>query len=249
MFQLARQNQRHNDVARARSVDRTIDRSPAMEPGKRAITDGLNAAYNGTPDYYTRAVDSAIRELDAIRTTALPSYVAIRRKQNVNAMTKQIELTKSAMQVRHMILCANNHVYALEKAATHKDPMVLWLRARMDRVVAQAMKLGCYADAMDMIPQRFIDDTKQKNAAKKTQNVNVKITHQPPPVTQTTLSSTAAAQVRKPANTARPAQRTARGTGPVTTLGRPPWAASTSAVPTDQRAHANIRPGFRPTRV
>jgi hypothetical protein len=225
----------------ARRVDRTLhktaevtlDRAPAPAPGRHVLPETQTAGYIGEPDYYTRAVDSALRELEAIRSTVLPSYVAIRRKQDLTPLAKQIELAKSAMQVRHMILCANAHVHALEKAATHKDPMVLWLRARIDHVVARATKLGVYADAMEMRPQRFVDDTKMKSPSV-TQKSDGKITHQPPPVTESTLASTKPAAIRKPANTpppASPRQRLARGTARVATLSKPPW--------------SSLRPGSR----
>jgi hypothetical protein len=192
-----------------------------MTPGKRALTDTMNAGYLGEADYYTRAVDSAMRELDAIRSTVLPAYVAIHRKQNVPPLAKQIELANAAMRVRHMILSANAHVFALEQAATHRDPMVLWLRARIERVVAQATKLGIYQDAMDMRPRRYVEDIKL-----------------PPPSIKRTPS---APPTRKPANTT---LAPAAAASPIKVLGKPPWSGR-NGNSGGNGSNARIRPGFR----
>jgi hypothetical protein len=133
VFQLARQHQRRIENSNPTAV-RTVDYAPAS-PGKQALTDQQHGGSLGAPDHYNRAIDTTLRELDAIRTTALPNLVAIRRKTDRAPLTKQIELAKAAMQVRHMILCANAHVYALEKAATHDDPMVSFLRGLIENVV------------------------------------------------------------------------------------------------------------------
>jgi hypothetical protein len=154
MFQLAQQKQRRVDHYRAPAIQHEV----AHTPGKQALTDSLQAKRLGEPDYYNRAVDNALRELDAIRKTALPSFVALRRNKDLAPLAKQIELAKSAMQVRHMILTANAHVYALEHSETYKNPMVTLLRQRIDRVVTRATKLGIYDGALDMRPRAYSDN-------------------------------------------------------------------------------------------
>ncbi len=215
MYQLARRSDR---AIQHRGAAPAIDRSPAMPPGKHALTDEMNAGHLGEPDYYSRAVDSAMRELDALRATVLPAYVTIRRKQNVAPLARQIELANAAMRVRHMLLTANAHVVALEKAATHRDPMLVWLRARIERVVLQAMKLGVYDDAMDMRPRRFVDDVKPLPPSIKLKP-NAKVRHKP---ANTLLAPAAAAS-------------------PINVLSKPPWSGSNGTA----GSNARIRPGFR----
>lgn len=162
MYQLAQQKQRridsnHRAPAREQSVD--------CSPGKRALTDSLQAGYMGEPDLYTRTIENAERELDALRSTATPNLVAIRRKRDLASLTKQVELASAAMQVRALILAANVHVYTLEAAATHADPRVVFLRNCLDRVVTRATKLGAYDGAMDMRPATYEDNSAKQNVA------------------------------------------------------------------------------------
>ncbi len=247
MFQLARQAQRRIENSNQTAV-RTVDYAPAS-PGKQALTDQQHGNALGAPDYYRVAVDSALREIDALRTTALPNLVAIRRKKDLAPLTKQIEVAKAAMRVRHMILSANAHVYALEFAATHTDPMVTFLRERITRVVARATKLGAYDGALDMRPPQYVDDSAKKLAGGNTHKVTLATTP-PPPVHESSFAPTKPAEIRRAAGNPKsgntPARvplrsRTARGTGSLASA----KAAPSSGSPTDQRA-ANIRPGFRP---
>jgi len=245
MFQLARQNQRRADIATRAPA---VEYMPAHTVGKQAFTDNLHAKNLGEPDFYQRAVDSALRELDAVRHTALPNYVAIRRKQDLAPLAKQIELAKAAMQVRYMIESANKHVFLLEAAETYKNPMVAFLRAHLDRAVARATKLGVYDGAMDMRPRRYVDDSALKvNSCTiaVTLNRNGSTNDTKVATTVPSLASPKPAANPKAGNTPRRIPRVARGTGapaPARTV-----ATHAQGEPTDT-SRARVRPGFRASR-
>lgn len=244
MFQLARQAQRRHESNVSRSVTYARD-AEISAPGKQAMTDNLRGPSVGTPDHYQIACDHAQRELDAVRHTALPNYVSIRRKSNMDPIAKQVELAKAAMQVRHLIHTANKHVLALEKSETYADPIVRWLRARIETVFAKAAKLGCYDGAMEMRPARFVDDSKPKSIC----TIELKLyrekpTHVVAESKDSTLGSSAsrtASSSPRQANTAAPRSRIARGTGSVPSAKEAP----TSGAPSDSRPSTRIRPGFR----
>lgn len=153
MLKLARQRQHAIEPARAPSV------APAREmaAGRTALTDYLPTKNIGEPDHYTRAVQNAERELAAVRTTALPAYVAVVRRKDLDPLALEIERTRAALRVRHLLACANQHVYALESAAVHRDPMIAFLRAQLDSLAARATKLGVYAGAENQLPKRYTE--------------------------------------------------------------------------------------------
>lgn len=207
VFKLAQQKQRQYDVVRAP----VAERMSTFAVGKHTLVQQEQSKTVGEPDFYTRAVESAMREIDAVRSTSLPAYVSVRRKKDIAPLTKQIALARAAMQVRHMILSANAHVFALEKAATYDNPMVMWLRTKLDLIVTRASKLGVYDGALDMKPQPFIEEKpKQKGSAQK---VSKKTDHKVA-VHESSVTPTGPAKVTKPANT-RPAaaSRTRLATG------------------------------------
>jgi hypothetical protein len=155
LYQRANQKQRQVEVSQAKRI--------AIEPalstaGKRTLTQ--EQTY-GAPDLYTRAIQSARRDLRAVRTTVLPLFIKTLRDKTLEPLTMQTQLATVAMQVRHLLMTANQHVNALEKAAPYRDPMVLFLRHDVDTLAARAGKLGVYRGAEDMIPRRHVDETKQ----------------------------------------------------------------------------------------
>jgi hypothetical protein len=152
MYQLAQQKVRrpyHQHPMRTVEYARPV--------GKTSLTQGTSSGGLGTPDYYTRAIESAMREIVAVRNNALPALVAVRRNRELASLATQIELARVALQVRYLLLAANTHVVALEKAQSHKGPMVRWLRVQLDRMITRSSKLGAYDNAEDMRPQRFIE--------------------------------------------------------------------------------------------
>ena len=233
MFQHARQNQRRYDNSLQTSA-RAVEHSAT--PGKQSCIQQLHQGGLGAPDFYNQAIDSALRELNAIRHTALPNLVAIRRKKDLAPLTKQIELAKAAMQVRNMILSANAHVFALESAAVHTDPMVTFLRERMERVVLRATKLGVYDGALDMRPSKYVDDTSLKQGGGNHKLPFAKTP--PPPVHEGSFAPTKPAEIGRAAGSpksgntpARTTLRTARGTGSVATAKAAPIAAKSNPAP------------------
>ncbi|HEX5059724.1 MAG TPA: hypothetical protein VFV99_10210 [Kofleriaceae bacterium] len=155
MFQLAHRNQRQRDV--------DVSHKKAIEPasstvGKRSLTQEMSF---GAPDRYTRAIESARRELRAVRTVALPQYLRTLRDNGLEAIAKQTQLATLAMQVRHLLMTANQHVKALEKAAVYRDPMVLFLRHDLDTLAGRAAKLGVYRGAENMMPKAHVEEEKK----------------------------------------------------------------------------------------
>src|SRR5204863_4824955 len=115
-------------------------------------------------------------------------------------------------------------------AETYKNPMVAFLRSRIDRAVSRATKLGVYDGAMDMRPRRYVDDSALKvNSCSiaVTLNKNGSTNDAPMPVAGPSIASAASAP-RKPAanpkagNTpSRRIPRVARGTSTRATRAAP----------------------------
>lgn len=199
MFQLAKPKQRHHESAVARR-DPAPARAPAFAPGKRTLAEKPHHPTLGEPDFYGQAVDSALRALDAIRSTALPAYVAVRKKQDLSPLKKEIELVRAALVVRQMMLAANTHVAALEHAETYVNPMVRYLRARLDRLVVLASRLGVYDNAQEMKPARNVEPPKRSYDA--VLRLSLKPSNSLPPDPNASLVSSLP-----------PRTRVARGTG------------------------------------
>jgi len=237
MFQLARQAQRRHESNVTRTVSYARDAEIAA-PGKQALTDNLRGPSAGRPDHYQIARDSALRELDAVRHTALPNFVSIRRKSNMDPIAKQAELAKAAIQVRHLIHTANRHVVALEKGESYADPMIRWLRARIESVFAKAAKLGCYDGAMEMRPARFVDDSKPKSTC----TIELKLHREKPThVVAASKDSTLGKSNPKEGNTAKPAARLARGTSAPIAAKAPAVAPKASPAPVAKPMIAPVR--------
>jgi hypothetical protein len=152
VFQRVRQAQRHLDVLRKPAVQSAAAVSTV---GKRTLTQDLPL---GAPNYYVHAIDSARRELRAVRTVALPAFIKALRADHADAITKRTQLLDATLRVRHLLLTANQHVKALEKAATFRDPNVLHLRHDLDMLASRATKLGIYRDAEDMLPRGHVEE-------------------------------------------------------------------------------------------
>jgi hypothetical protein len=182
MFQLARR------VAHSSAANQTHEVAAAAA-GKRTQAETAHGPALGEPDYYNAAIDSAMRELDALRATALPAYVAIRKRTDLAPLKKQIELVRAALQVRHLIAACNKHIYALEFAQWFADPMVRFLRARLDVAVLRAVKLGVYDDARELLPERYVEP-KQPQSGTSARRVRIK-RHEPPPVTDSVFAKPA----------------------------------------------------------
>jgi hypothetical protein len=233
MLQVAhRPKQRSIEPARATPV---VAHAPAISVGKQSLTAQLEAGHNGPPDYYGVAIESARRELRAVRDTALPAFVAVLRRRDLAPVAHEIERTRVAMQVRYLLTCANKHIYALEFAAVHRDPMVVYLRDSFDVQLARAIALGVYREVEHELPQRFVED-KPKQAGKNPKTAVKPTRHTPQPSRSTLIAS-------KPAAVTRARTRLARGTGaPADT--RPTTKRSpTTATPPVARP-AGVRPGF-----
>jgi hypothetical protein len=240
MFQVAhRPKQRSIEPARQAP---TVAHAPAISVGKQSLTAQLEAGHLGAPDFYGVAIESARRELRAVRDTALPAFVAVLRRRDLAPLAHEIERTRVAMQVRYLLACANKHVFALEAAAVHRDPMVLYLRDAFDVQLSRAIALGVYRDVEHELPQRFVEE-KPKQASKNPKTAQKPTRHKPATSRSTLIASKSAAVTR--ART-----RLARGTG------APPDARPTAATPATQTSQpsaatptsprtAGIRPGFR----
>jgi hypothetical protein len=150
MFLLARPQKRQFESARPRTHD-------APTVGKRTQVASIVWM---APDRYKHAIEYARRELRAVRTVALPAYVKVLRRTDLAPLDRQLQLTTHALQVRHMLMSANHHVQALEKAATYRDPMVVFLRHDLEALAARAAKVGVYRGAEDMLPRAHAEDSR-----------------------------------------------------------------------------------------
>lgn len=151
MFQRAHQKQRTLDVGHAKRAE-----AARSTVGKRTLTEDQTF---DPPNLYARAIESARRELRAVRT-ALPTYAKTLRRTDLEPLARQAQLTQSALQIRHLLMTANQHVKALEKAASYRDPIVVFLRHEVDTLAARAGKLGVYRGAEDMLPRGHVEETR-----------------------------------------------------------------------------------------
>ena len=235
MFQVAHRPKQHS-IEPARPTHQ-VAHAPALSVGKQSLTAQLEAGHLGAPDFYGAAIESARREIRAVRETALPAYVAVLRRRDLAPLAREIERTRVAMQVRYLLTCANKHVFALESAAVHRDPVVLYLRGSLDVQLERATVLGVYRNAENERPQRFVEDKPKQGKNPKTAQ---KPTAHKPHAARSSLSPT------KPAAITRARTRLGGGTGAPTealTVARPTTQATTTA-PVTHRA-AGLRPGFR----
>lgn len=238
MFQVAHRPKQHS-IELARSSAHQVAHAPALSVGKQSLTAQLEAGHLGAPDFYGAAIESARREISAVRQTALPAYVAVLRRRDLTPLAQEIERTRVAMQVRYLLTCANKHVFALESAAVHRDPVVLYLRESLEVQLERATVLGVFRNAENERPQRYVEDKPKQSKNPKTAQ---KATAHKPHAARSSLSPT------KPAALTRARTRLARGTGAPTDA---PAAASTVARTTTQtptpapHRTAGIRPGFR----
>lgn len=109
-------------------------------PGKQSLSASL------APQVYESALASACREIAAVRQTALAAYAAVLARQDLTPIAQEIERTRIAMQVRYLLMCASQHVAALESTA-HREPVVRELRDSLDAQLDRATALGVFGDA------------------------------------------------------------------------------------------------------
>ena len=115
MYQHARQRQRNAEATRRASVE------PAHTPvvGKRTLTEGLAAPAAGE-----HVLDTVKRELRAVGSVALPAYLVIAERTDLDPVAKQIQLADAAAQVRHLLMTARQQLAALEKLAPDRGVML-----------------------------------------------------------------------------------------------------------------------------
>jgi hypothetical protein len=111
-------------------------------------------------DAYTHGIETAQRDVRAVRVAALPALIKALRSK-APTLEKQIEFTKAANQVRHLLMSANKHVVLLEKTATFRDPMLKFLRREIDALVARAFRLGAYKGFEHLRPRGYDEPLKQ----------------------------------------------------------------------------------------
>jgi hypothetical protein len=184
MLQHARRGKQH--VAPDHSSD-LARRPPSATAGKRTLTEALSVAHS---DPYKSTVTSAKRELEAVRAVALPAYIAAVRDKSLAPLDKEREVARTGILLRHMLMTANQHVRALEKARTFPDPMVAYLRNSIDAVIGRAEKLGAYKGFEELVPQPHVDEPSQEyRAQKQPQFGKTAHAHAAPPPAPTTAGA------------------------------------------------------------
>lgn len=125
----------------------------APRPGKQTLVE-KTFGHTKQPDLYTHTVDAVQRDLRALRTTVLPSFIRALRRTDLEPIARHLEVMRAAHKVQHMLLVADERVRHLEKSQWFEDPMVRWLRANVDGLVAQARRLGAYRGSEHLVPRR-----------------------------------------------------------------------------------------------
>jgi hypothetical protein len=128
-----------------------VARVPSLEIGRRTRCGQLQV--HGPANPYESAVATVQRELAALRSTALPNYIAVLRRKDVEPGAKQMDLARAAWAVQQLFITANQTICGLEKGQWFADPMVAFLRAALDALVARALKLGVYRDIEHIAPK------------------------------------------------------------------------------------------------
>jgi len=157
-------------------------RSPEGPVGKQSLTAAFEGQV-GAADVYESAIASAHREIAAVRNTALPAYVALRERLDLTPIALEIESTRIAMQVRHLLTSrsrprpvtepvvgtggrrigrqggylrtrAGRHVRVVESVRAQRDPIVRQLRESLEVQLARASELGVYRSAERERPAR-----------------------------------------------------------------------------------------------
>jgi hypothetical protein len=157
MFQRGPRSSR--DVNNALRTAPHPDHYVANAIGKASLIPQV-APHFGPANAYTTGIETALRDVRAVRVAALPALIKALRSK-APTLEKQIEVTKAAIQVRHLLMSANQHVFLLEKQATFTDPMLKFLRREIDTLVARAFRLGAYQGFEHLRPRGYEEPTKQ----------------------------------------------------------------------------------------
>ncbi len=123
-------------------------------PGRRALTESLAAL---PIDRYASTVGSAEREIEALKSTVLPAYLAVLRDKSLPPLERDIALARAGITLRHVLMTANQHVRVLEEAKTFDDPMVDYLRWAMSSLIRRARLVGAYRGFEQLVPQPYVE--------------------------------------------------------------------------------------------
>ena len=104
-------------------------------------------------------IERALREVRAVRSTALPQLIRALRSK-APALEKQAEVANASIQLRHMLGTVNKRVFDLEKAEKHRNPMLLFLRHEIDTLVDRAFDLGAYKGFEHLRPEGYVEPKK-----------------------------------------------------------------------------------------
>jgi hypothetical protein len=126
--------------------------------GKKSLVPQV-APHLGPGDVKQSNIATALREVRAIRFTALPQLVAARRS-TASSLEKQTAVANAAVQVRHMLASVNKRVFTLEEEAKHRDPMIEYLRREISLLVRRALALGVYKGFEHLRPRGYEEPKK-----------------------------------------------------------------------------------------
>lgn len=189
MFQRA--HVRDRNVAPARRPQ-TVELLPAIGVGKRTQTEESLRGVEACP--YTAAVESAKREIYAIRSVALPALIKALRTKDMAPLAKQIAVTNAAIQVRHMLMTANQHVVALEKDSWFDNAVIQLLRREINTLTARAMHVGAYRGFEHLRPLAYQEPVSASEPVSK--RTSTRTAHKLAPVKAATPSGAPASITR-----------------------------------------------------
>lgn len=201
MFQRASLRDRNVAPAR-RSVSQ--DHQAAIGVGKRTLTQELVQVTETSP--YNAAAEAAKREINAVRSVALPALIKAMRKQDIAPLAKQIEVANAAIKVRHMLMTANQHVVALEKDAWFDDSMVKFLRWEIETLAARATRVGAYRGFEHLRPVPYKEPVVGHDPVPKSKSTRTAHKHEP---AKSATPSGTPASITRPKAAQQPAMRLA----------------------------------------
>lgn len=141
------------------------DAFAANAVGKTTEVARLHAQEGGPPqalgpaDRYRISIENSKREIEAVRYVLLPALLkALRSKEP--ALERQMAISNASMQLRYMLMRASQQIFALEKAATYTDPMLVYLRREVDVLASRSARLGAYQNREHLLPRGYQEETK-----------------------------------------------------------------------------------------
>ncbi|HUS28005.1 MAG TPA: hypothetical protein VMZ53_05835 [Kofleriaceae bacterium] len=169
-----------HDHARDRAHDASRkaphpDHHVANAIGKATLAERCTPRHLAPPDTRTHAIETARREIGAIRAVLMPAFIKALRTKN------RIELSTATTQLRYMLMRANQQVFSLEKAATYTDPLIVFLRKEVDTLAARATRLGAYKGVEHLVPRGYEDPIKPNLPAIKRKPRPTDHKHEPAP--------------------------------------------------------------------